>query len=125
VGRLVAKLKAARDAKKAMTGKCGGRKTYAERDAAMVALAKEIKGRSAHVSLRDVAAELAERGYTTPSGKPYSASRRFPPTLCLARIMHHVPRFCMPGPHAYCTRTPSIRPVWIGVRQLAVQRVWV
>jgi hypothetical protein len=43
----------------------------------------------------------------------------------LARIMHHMPRFCMPGPHAYCTRTPSIRPVWIGVRQLAVQRVWV
>jgi len=39
--------------------------------------------------------------------------------------MHHLPRFCMPGPHAYCTRTPSIRPVWIGVRQLAVQRVWV
>ena len=28
-------------------------------------------------------------------------------------------------PHPYCTRTPSIRPVWIGVRQLAVQRVWV
>ena len=43
----------------------------------------------------------------------------------LARIMHHLPRFCMPGPHAYCTRTPSIRPVWIGVRQLAVQLVWV
>jgi hypothetical protein len=43
----------------------------------------------------------------------------------LARIMHHMPRFCMPGPHAYCTRMPSIRPVWIGVHQLAVQRVWV
>jgi hypothetical protein len=39
--------------------------------------------------------------------------------------MHHLPCFCMPGPHAYCTRTPSIRPVWIGVRQLAVQLVWV
>jgi hypothetical protein len=37
--------------------------------------------------------------------------------------MHHLPRFCMPGPHAYCTRTTSIRPVWIGVRQLAVQLV--
>jgi len=24
----------------------------------------------------------------------------------------------MPGTHAYCTRTTSIRPVWIGVRQL-------
>jgi hypothetical protein len=30
--------------------------------------------------------------------------------------MHDMPRFCMLGPHAYCTRTPSIRPVWIGVR---------
>jgi hypothetical protein len=45
--------------------------------------------------------------------------------LGLARIMHHMPRFCMLGPHAYCTRTPSIRLVWIGVHQLAVQRVWV
>jgi len=43
----------------------------------------------------------------------------------LARIMHHLPRFFLPGPDAYCTRTPSIRPVWIGVRQLAVQLVWV
>ena len=47
------------------------------------------------------------------------------PASDLARIMHHMPRFFMPGPHAYCTRTPSIRPVWIGVRQLSVQRVWV
>ena len=45
--------------------------------------------------------------------------------LRLPRIMHHMPRFFMPGPHAYSTRTPSIGPVWIGVRQLAVQRVWV
>jgi len=39
----------------------------------------------------------------------------------------HAPHaaFLMPGPHAYCTRMPSIRPVWIGVRQLAVQRAWV
>ena len=39
---LVAKLKAARDRKKAVTGKCGGRKSFAERDAAMVALAKKL-----------------------------------------------------------------------------------
>ena len=45
------------------------------------------------------------------------------PGAQLTRIMHHLPRFCMPGPHADCTRTPSIRPVWIGVRQLAVQRI--
>ena len=37
---LVAKLKAARDRKKAATGKCGGRKSYEERSPEMVALAK-------------------------------------------------------------------------------------
>jgi hypothetical protein len=30
--------------------------------------------RGGRVSLREVSAELAERGYKTPSGKPYSAS---------------------------------------------------
>ena len=39
---LVAKLKAARERKKRETGKCGGRKSYVERDAAMVALAKRL-----------------------------------------------------------------------------------
>jgi DNA invertase Pin-like site-specific DNA recombinase len=68
----VAKLKGARDRVRRREGKCEGRKSYAERDAGMVALAKEIKSRG--VSLRDVAAELAARGYTTPSGKAYSAS---------------------------------------------------
>ena len=40
---LVAKLRGARERKKAVTGKCGGRKSYAERDAAMVALAKKLE----------------------------------------------------------------------------------
>jgi hypothetical protein len=56
----------------------------------------------------------------TPSNCRHPGKSR---PLSLARIMHHLPRFCMPGPHADCTRTPSIRPVWIGVRQLAVQRI--
>jgi hypothetical protein len=43
----------------------------------------------------------------------------------LTRIIHHMPVFCMPGAHGYRTHTPSIRPVWIGVRQLVVQRVGV
>ena len=55
-------------------GKCEGRKSYAERNPDMVALAKEIKGQGGRVSLRDVAASLAAKGHTTPSGKPYSAS---------------------------------------------------
>jgi DNA invertase Pin-like site-specific DNA recombinase len=66
---LVAKLKAARDRKKAATGKCGGRKTYAEARPEVVAFAKELRG-----SLRKRSAELAARGYVTASGKPYSAS---------------------------------------------------
>lgn len=39
---LVAKLKGARDRKKAETGKCGGRKSYGERNPEMVALAKKL-----------------------------------------------------------------------------------
>jgi DNA invertase Pin-like site-specific DNA recombinase len=39
---LVAKLKGARDRKKAATGKCGGRKSYVERNPEMVALAKKL-----------------------------------------------------------------------------------
>jgi DNA invertase Pin-like site-specific DNA recombinase len=72
---LVAKLKGARDRKRAVTGKCGGRKTYAERDPEMVAVAKKlarypVNGRRR--SLRDVAAELEAQGHTT-KGKRYSA----------------------------------------------------
>jgi DNA invertase Pin-like site-specific DNA recombinase len=75
---LVAKLKGARDRKRRDTGeKCGGRKTYAERNPGMVALAKKlarytVNGRKR--SLRDVAAELAAAGYTTKSGNPYAAT---------------------------------------------------
>jgi DNA invertase Pin-like site-specific DNA recombinase len=72
--RLVAKLKVARDAKKAAIGKCGGRKTYAERNPALVEAAKAIKGRGGRVSLREVAAALTEQGFVTPNGLPYSAS---------------------------------------------------
>jgi DNA invertase Pin-like site-specific DNA recombinase len=39
--RLVAKLRGARERKRAAKGKCEGRKSYAERNAAMVALAKQ------------------------------------------------------------------------------------
>jgi DNA invertase Pin-like site-specific DNA recombinase len=74
---LVAKLKGARERKKREVGKCGGRKSYVERDAAMVALAKRlarypVKGRRR--SLRDVASELAAQGHVAASGKPYAAT---------------------------------------------------
>jgi hypothetical protein len=71
---LVAKLKAARDRKIAQGVKCDGRKTYAERNTALVEAAKAIKNRGGRVSLRKVAAALAEQGFTTSLGKPYSAS---------------------------------------------------
>ncbi|OKO69891.1 recombinase family protein [Bradyrhizobium sp. NAS96.2] len=76
----VAKLRAARDRKRKETGKIEGRKSYAERDggAELVALARELarppEGFTRGPSLRKVASELAARGFTTPKGKPYSAS---------------------------------------------------
>ncbi len=74
---LVAKLKGARERKKAVTGKCEGRKSYVERDPAMVALAKRlarypVNGRKR--SLRDVAAELETQGHVARGGKRFGAA---------------------------------------------------
>ena len=74
---LVAKLRGARERKKRETGKCGGRKSYAERDAELVAKAKKLaryptNGRKR--SLRDVAAELEDAGFVSASGKRYGAA---------------------------------------------------
>jgi len=74
---LVAKLKAARDRKRSVTGKCGGRKSYAEakpetRVGQAVALAKEL--RRQRMSLRKISATLAAQGHVTATGKPYVAS---------------------------------------------------
>jgi hypothetical protein len=68
----VAKLKAARDRKKASTGKCGGRKSYAEARPEAVTLAKELHGQ--RMSLRKISAALAAQGHVTAGGKPYVAS---------------------------------------------------
>jgi DNA invertase Pin-like site-specific DNA recombinase len=72
----VAKLKGARDRIRRNGDKCEGRKSYAEQEggADMVALAKAIRNRGSRVSLREVAAELAAKGYRTPKGLSYSAS---------------------------------------------------
>jgi DNA invertase Pin-like site-specific DNA recombinase len=70
--RLVAKLKAARDRKKAATGKCGGRKSYAEAKPETVALAKELHRQ--RMSLRKISAALASQGHVTARGNPYVAS---------------------------------------------------
>lgn len=52
--------------------KPGGRKTYAEARPEVVALAKELSGR--RMSYRKISAELASRGHTTATGRPYVAS---------------------------------------------------
>jgi DNA invertase Pin-like site-specific DNA recombinase len=70
--RLVAKLRAARDRKRDATGRCEGRKSYAEAMPATVALAKELH--TAGLSYRKIAAELAARGHVTGSGKQHVAS---------------------------------------------------
>jgi DNA invertase Pin-like site-specific DNA recombinase len=70
----VAKLKGGRERKRRREGKCEGRKSYAESNPGMVALAKSLRAGGRRVSLREVAAGLAAAGYVAPSGKPYSAS---------------------------------------------------
>jgi DNA invertase Pin-like site-specific DNA recombinase len=71
---LVAKLRHARERKKAETGRCEGRKAV---PAEVIAQAKKLRRRSRKTgrspSLRAIAAELAARGYLAPSGCPYHA----------------------------------------------------
>jgi DNA invertase Pin-like site-specific DNA recombinase len=72
----VAKLKGARDRKRRISGKCEGRKSYAERDPELVDMARWLHHNADRrpYSLRQVAAELAGYGYVTPSSRHYSAS---------------------------------------------------
>src|SRR5262249_33317363 len=72
--RLVRKLREARDRKRQETGKCGGRRSYAERDPDLVVKAKVLSQQRPRLSLREIAAELARLGKTTPRGVAYSAS---------------------------------------------------
>jgi DNA invertase Pin-like site-specific DNA recombinase len=74
---LVAKLKGARERKHAATGKCEGRKTYAERSPQMVTLAERLHRYTIDKrqrSLRDIAAELEAAGYTLAGGKRHTAA---------------------------------------------------
>jgi DNA invertase Pin-like site-specific DNA recombinase len=75
---IVAKLKAARDRKRAETGRCGGNRPMAETRPELVALAKRLRytrsGRQR--SLREISAELAVRGFLTErTGKPFVAAQ--------------------------------------------------
>ena len=68
---LVAKLKAARDRKKAAGGWSGGRYGYKREAPEAVAAARELRAQG--LSLRAISAALAERGFLTSGGKPYGA----------------------------------------------------
>jgi DNA invertase Pin-like site-specific DNA recombinase len=73
---VVAKLKGARDRKRALHGKCEGRKSHAELNPDLVREAIRLRRRSPkghQRSLRDVAAELARLGYLNINGKPFAA----------------------------------------------------
>lgn len=74
--RLVSKLRAARDRKRA-AGKCEGRKSHAEINPDLVSEAKRLRRRSPkghRRSLREVAAELARLGYVNGASRPFSPS---------------------------------------------------
>jgi DNA invertase Pin-like site-specific DNA recombinase len=77
--RLVAKLKAARERKRAAspTHKCEGRKSWAEISPELVREAKRLRRRSPkghQRSLREVAAELTKLGFMNERGVTFSAS---------------------------------------------------
>ena len=75
--RLVRKLRVARERKRAKTGKCEGRKSWAELNPELVQQAKQLRRKrpkGGQRSLRDVAAELAKRGHFNERGAEFSAS---------------------------------------------------
>jgi DNA invertase Pin-like site-specific DNA recombinase len=75
---LVARLKGARDRKRAASGKCGGRKSHIEAHPQTVAMAKALRWVNKRMrekrSLREIAAELAKAGHVARSGKAYGPS---------------------------------------------------
>ena len=71
---LVAKLKAARDRKRAAAGKCEGRKSYAEINPEMVHLAKGLRRRKPGNSLRPSLQIWQPRGHVNANGKQFSAA---------------------------------------------------
>jgi len=76
--QLVMKLKAARDRKSAKQGKrIEGRKGYQETQPELVKATKSLAhgNRKMRLSLRGISARLAEQGYKTGKGKPFSAEQ--------------------------------------------------
>ena len=75
---LVAKMKAARDRKRAETGeKVGGRRSYSEDRPEVVKLAHKLARRRRKgwpLSLRQISAALADAGHVNGNGAPYAAA---------------------------------------------------
>jgi len=73
----VAKLRGARERKRRGTGNCVGRKSYAERNPELVALVRQLRRKrpkGGQRSLREISAELAQRGIMNERGQPFSAA---------------------------------------------------
>jgi hypothetical protein len=72
---IVAKLRGARERKRREAGKCEGRKSHAERNPELVALAKRLHRRhKRRMSLRKISAELAAQGFLNENGRPFAAA---------------------------------------------------
>jgi len=72
----VAKLRGARERKRAADGKCEGRKSHAERNPDMVAMAKRLRRKrpkGGTMSLRAIAGELAAAGFINENGRTFDA----------------------------------------------------
>jgi DNA invertase Pin-like site-specific DNA recombinase len=73
----VAKLRGARERKRRDAGKCEGRKSHAERNPELVALAKRLhrqKPKGGRMSLRAISTELAAQGFLNENGRPFAAA---------------------------------------------------
>lgn len=68
----VAKLRAARERKKAATGKCEGRLSWKQMNPEMVDVARQL--RETGKSLNAVRAALADQGFVSQTGKPFTRS---------------------------------------------------
>jgi DNA invertase Pin-like site-specific DNA recombinase len=73
---MVAKLKAARDRKRKVTGKVEGRKSYIEREGGpdLIARVKALRDQRPRLSLREIAGQLERDGHVTARGTRYSAA---------------------------------------------------
>jgi DNA invertase Pin-like site-specific DNA recombinase len=71
----VAKLRGARQRKKALTGRCEGKKPLSLTNPVAAALARSLRGGDGRrPTLREIAGLLAAAGHMAATGKPYAAS---------------------------------------------------